>query len=159
MGVCLRVFPVTQVSSEMSRAETIESVGETGGMRNSTFSQHTCCMELPRPFQTWPGLLTTTTITTGSGAGSDPMHLHHNRHNLHSLQAVYLSYPLSYLQQEDQDEHQTNQQLPTLAPSPRAPLLPLCNRMDERGEGFSEERCGKMVLFSSNQIKSGLPGL
>uniref|UniRef100_A0A3B4YAB0 Uncharacterized LOC111665669 n=1 Tax=Seriola lalandi dorsalis TaxID=1841481 RepID=A0A3B4YAB0_SERLL len=51
----------------MARAETIESVRETGGGGNGPLPpQNTCRMELPRPFHTWPGLLTTTTMTTGS---------------------------------------------------------------------------------------------
>ncbi|XP_018521100.1 bcl-2-binding component 3 isoform X2 [Lates calcarifer] len=114
----------------MARAETIESVGETGGGGNGPLPGHnTCRMELPRPFHSWPGLLTTTTITTGSGAGTGAIHLHHNHHHhLHPLQSLYLSYPLP-------DETQTHQQLPALPPSPAPPPSPLCNQREVRGGG------------------------
>ncbi|XP_070762715.1 bcl-2-binding component 3 [Enoplosus armatus] len=108
----------------MARAETIESVGETGAGGNGPLPSHnTCRMELPRPIHTWPGLL----IATGSGTGTGAMHLHHNHHHLHPLQALYLSYPLPYPQSEGEDEPQTHQQLPALSPSPTSPPLPLCN--------------------------------
>ncbi|XP_071352840.1 bcl-2-binding component 3 [Trachinotus anak] len=113
----------------MARAETIESVRETGGGGNGPLPPHnTCRMELPRPFHTWPGLLTTTTITTGSGTGNGAIHLHPNHHHLHPLQPLYLPYQLP-------DESQTHQQLPALLPSPTAPPSPLCNRREERTGG------------------------
>ncbi|KAM9359085.1 bcl-2-binding component 3 [Symphorus nematophorus] len=95
-------------------------------------------MELPRHFHSWPGLLTTTTITTGSRTGTGAMHLHHNHHHhLHPLQAVYLSYPLPYPHPEGLDEPHTHQQLPALSPSATPPPSPLCSRREERGGGFS----------------------
>nr|XP_046245910.1 uncharacterized protein LOC124059704 [Scatophagus argus]XP_046245911.1 uncharacterized protein LOC124059704 [Scatophagus argus] len=126
----------------MARAETIESVGETGGGgRNGPLPRHNSCrMELPRPFQTWPGLLSTTTITTSSGTVTGPAHLHHNHLHLHPLQAVYLSYPLPYPHPEGQDEPQTHPQLPVLSPSPTPPPSPPCNRRDARGGSFSGEQ-------------------
>ncbi|XP_056230956.1 uncharacterized protein LOC130168256 isoform X2 [Seriola aureovittata] len=110
----------------MARAETIESVRETGGGGNGPLPpQNTCRMELPRPFHTWPGLLTTTTMTTGSGA----IHLHPNHHHhVHPLQPLYLPYPLP-------DETQTHQQSPALLPSPTPPPSPLCRWREERGGG------------------------
>ncbi|XP_059188041.1 bcl-2-binding component 3 [Centropristis striata] len=121
----------------MARAETIESVAETGGRgENGPLPRHnTCRMELPRPFYNWPGLLTTTTISTGSGTGSAAIHLHHSHHHLHPLQAFYLSYPLPCPQLEGQDEPQTHQRLPALSPSPTPPCSPLCHRREERGSG------------------------
>ena len=133
----------------MARAETIESVGETGGGGgNSPLPRHsTCSMELPRPFYNWPGLLTTTTITTaGSGTGTGAIH------HLHPLQSLYLSCPLPYPHPEGQDEPQTHQQLPALSPSPTPPRSPLCNRREERGRGavapsaFSGEQSGKRIV-------------
>lgn len=113
----------------MARAETIENVGEPGGGGTS------CRMELPRPFQTWPGLLTTT--TGGSGAVQP--------HHLHPLQAIYLPYPLPYPHQEGQEEPQTQQQFPALSPSPAPPSSssPPCNRKEESGcapSAFSGEQ-------------------
>ncbi|XP_038549512.1 bcl-2-binding component 3 [Micropterus salmoides] len=108
----------------MARAETIESVGEPGGGGN------TCRMGLPRPIEAWPGLLTTTTITTSSRTGIGA--IHHNHHNLHPLQAHYVSYSPPYPHPEGQDEPQTHQQLSALSPSPAPPPSPLCNR---RGRG------------------------
>ncbi|XP_022594287.1 uncharacterized protein LOC111216916 [Seriola dumerili] len=108
----------------MARAETIESVRETGGGGNGPLPpQNTCRMELPRPFHTWPSLLTTTTMTTGSGA----IHPHHH-HHVHPLQPLYLPYPLP-------DETQTHQQSPALLPSPMPPPSPLCRWREERGGG------------------------
>lgn len=133
----------------MARAETIESVGETGGGGNGPLSHHnTCHMELP--FHNWHGLLTTTTITTGSG--TDPMHLHHNHHHLRPFQAVYLSYPLPYLHPEDQEEPQTHQHLATLSasPSPTPPPSPRCNPLEDRGAGFSGEHSGRIMVFVCN---------
>lgn len=115
----------------MARAETIESVGETGGANGPLPRHNTCRMELPRPFHTWPSLVTATTVNTGSGTGAGAMHLHHSHHHLHPLQAVCLSYTLPYPHPEGQNEPSTHQQLP---PSP------LCNRRDERGGGFSGEQ-------------------
>ncbi|XP_074521283.1 uncharacterized protein LOC141786575 [Halichoeres trimaculatus] len=108
----------------MARAETIENVGETGGGGNS------CRMELPRPFQSWPGLLTTTTTSVSSG-GSGALQPHH----LHPLQALYLPYPLPYPHPEGQGEPQTHQQFPALSPSPTPPPSPSppCNRKEETG--------------------------
>lgn len=111
----------------MARAETIESVGETGGGGNRPLPRHsTCHMGLPGSFNTWPGLLTTTTITTGSGTGA--VQLHHNQHHLHPLQAFYLSYPLPYPHPQGQDEPQTHQHLSALSPSSTPPPSPPCNR-------------------------------
>ncbi|XP_029302881.1 bcl-2-binding component 3 [Cottoperca gobio] len=115
----------------MARAETIESAGETGeGGIGPLPRYNTCRMELPRPFYNWPGLLTTTTITTGSVTGTGAIHLHHNHHHLHPLEALYLSYPLPYPEPAGQDEPQTHQQLPALSPSPTSPL-PTCNEREE----------------------------
>ncbi|XP_054456384.1 uncharacterized protein LOC129092447 [Anoplopoma fimbria] len=110
----------------MARAETIESVGETGGRGgNDPLPRHnTCGMELPRPFYNCPGLLTTT-----SGVAH---HSHRNHHHLHPVQALYLSYPLPYPHPEDQDETRTHRRSPALSPSPTPPRSPLCNR---RGGG------------------------
>ncbi|KAM6987415.1 uncharacterized protein LKV04_010242 [Tautogolabrus adspersus] len=127
----------------MARAETIESVGEPGGGGNSPLPGHnTCRMEVPRPFHTWPGLLTTATITTSS-TGMGAMHPHH----LRPLQAFYFSYPLPYPHPEGQDEPQTHQQFPALSPSPTPPPSPPCNHREERGGGhassaFSGEQSG-----------------
>ncbi|XP_068173621.1 bcl-2-binding component 3 isoform X2 [Antennarius striatus] len=122
----------------MARAENI---GETGAGGNGPLPGHnTCRMELPHSFHTWPGLLTTTSITTGSGTGTSPRHLHHNPQHLHPLQALYLSYPLPYPHPEGQDEPQTHQQLPASAPSAAPPPSPsLCNHREEWGEDFSGE--------------------
>ncbi|XP_020499176.2 bcl-2-binding component 3 [Labrus bergylta] len=132
----------------MARAETIESVGETGGGGNSPLPGHsTCRMELPQPFHTWPGLLTTATITTtgsaGVGAGMLP-------HHLRPLQALYFSYPLPYPHPEGQDEPQTHQQFPALSPSPSPtpPPSPPCNHREERGGG------GAPCAFSGEQSDS-----
>ncbi|XP_034461028.1 uncharacterized protein LOC117773319 isoform X2 [Hippoglossus hippoglossus] len=112
-------------NSEMARAETIESVGETGGGGNSPLPHHNICrMELPRPLHTWPGLLTANTITTGSGTGPGAIHLHH--HHLHPLHPLHLPYPLP---------DQTHQQLPALSPSSAPPPLQLCHRREERDGG------------------------
>ncbi|XP_019959534.2 bcl-2-binding component 3 [Paralichthys olivaceus] len=108
----------------MARAETIESVGETGGGGNSPLPRHNICrMELSRSLHTLPGLLTTNTITARSGPGIGAIHLNH--HHLHSLQPLNLPYPLP-------DQPQMHQQLPALSPSSAPPLLPLCNQRDER---------------------------
>lgn len=121
----------------MARAETIESVGETGGRGGNDLlpGHNTCRMELPRPFYNWPGLLTTATITTGSGTASGGLHHHRNHHHLHSLQTLYLSYPLPHPHPEGQDETQTHQQLPAVSPSPTPPPSPPCNRREDRGGG------------------------
>lgn len=134
----------------MARAETIESIGETGGSGgNGPLPRHnTCSMELPRPFYNWPGLLTTTTITTSSGTSSGAVHLHHH-HHLHPLQALYVSYPLSYPHPEGQEEPQTHQQLPTLSSSPTPPCSPLCNRRGERVGGAVAQSA-----FSGEQSES-----
>lgn len=117
----------------MARAETIESVAETGGSGNITLPRHnTCGMELPRPFHTWPGLLTTTTITT-SDAGAGDVHPEH----LHPLQTLYLSYPLPYPHSEGQDEPPTHQQFPASLLSPTPPPSPPCNQREERGGGHA----------------------
>uniref|UniRef100_UPI0037E99257 bcl-2-binding component 3 n=1 Tax=Semicossyphus pulcher TaxID=241346 RepID=UPI0037E99257 len=114
----------------MARAETIESVGETGGGGNGPLPRHNSCrMELPRPFHNWPSLLTTTTITTsGSGSGTGAMH----PHPLQPLQALYLSYPLPYPHPEGQDEPPTHQQFHALSPSQTPPPSLHCNRREER---------------------------
>ncbi|KAK5869167.1 hypothetical protein PBY51_010119 [Eleginops maclovinus] len=118
----------------MARAETIESAGETEGEGGDGPRHSTCRMELPRPFYNWPGLLTTTTITTGSVTGTGALDLHQNHHHLQPLQALYMSYPVPYPNPEVQDEPQTHQQLPALSPSPTPPS-PLCHRREERGRG------------------------
>ncbi|XP_034557821.1 bcl-2-binding component 3 [Notolabrus celidotus] len=116
----------------MARAETIESVGETGGGGNDSLPRHNYCrMELPRPFQTWPGLLTTTTAVSSRGSGA--MQPHH----LHPLQSLYMSYPLPYLHPEGQDEPQTHRQFPALSPSPTPPPSPPRNRKEETGRAPS----------------------
>lgn len=126
----------------MARAETIESVGETGIGRNGLFSQHnTCCLELARPLQTWPGLLSTATITISSGTGTSPMHLHHHGHSLQPLQAVCVSYPSFYHHPEDQDQPSSHQQLPTLSSAPHP--FPLHNQGEGTDEGFPGEQSGK----------------
>lgn len=125
----------------MARAVT-QSVGETRIGRNGLLSQHnSCCLELSRPLQTWPGLLSTATITISSGTGTSPMHLHHNGHSLQPLQAVCVSYPSFYLHPEDQDQPSSHQQLPTLSFAPH--LLPLHNLGEETDESFPGEQSGK----------------
>lgn len=138
---------VIKASTEMARAETIETLGETGGRGNGPLSHHsTCCMELPRPFHSWHGL--PTTITTGSATSTGPMHPCHNHsHNLQPLQALYVSYTQPYSPPESQDEPQTHQQLPTLSPSLSLPLSPLCNQREEVDAGFSGEQSGKIMFF------------
>ncbi|XP_040901438.1 uncharacterized protein LOC121186725 [Toxotes jaculatrix] len=105
----------------MARAETAESVGETGGGGNGPLPRHnTCRMELPHA---WPGLLTTTTITSGTGIGAIQFHRNHH-HHLHPFRPLYLSHSLP-------DDTQTHQRLPAM-PSPAPPPTPLCSW---RGEG------------------------
>ncbi|XP_068442043.1 bcl-2-binding component 3 isoform X2 [Clinocottus analis] len=113
----------------MARAETIESVGETGGRggNDPLPSHHTCRMELPRPFYSGPGLHTTTAFT--SGTTTVHHHRHHHNH-LHPLQALY---PLTYPHHEDQDETLNHQRPPVFSPSP--PRSPLCNRSEGSGGG------------------------
>lgn len=124
----------------MARAETIESVEETGGGGgNGPLPRHTCRMELPRPFPTWPGLLTTTTVAAGPGPGAGVMHRHHNHGHLHPLQAVCLSYSLPYARSEGQDQPRSHQQSPALPPSLTPPPSPLCNQREGRSRGFSGE--------------------
>lgn len=133
----------------MARAETIESVGETGRGGNSPLPHHNTC----RMVHTWPSLITTTAITTGSGTGTGAIHLHHNQHHLHPLQGPYVLYPLSFPHLEGQDESQTHQQLPTLSPSPTPPPSAVCNRREERSEGavapsaLSGEQPGKIMYL------------
>ncbi|XP_022053764.1 bcl-2-binding component 3 [Acanthochromis polyacanthus] len=106
----------------MARAETMETVGETGGAANGPLPGHnTCRMELPHSLHACVGA----------------MHLHHNHHPLHTLQALYVSYPLPYPDPQGQDQPQTHQQLPPLSPSatPPPPSSPLCSRRDERSRG------------------------
>lgn len=133
----------------MARAETIESVGETGIGTHGLFSQHnTCCMELTRPLQSWPGLLSTATITISSGNASTPVHRHHNDHSLQPLQAICVSYPSSYPHPEGQAQPQPHQQLPTLSSAPHP--LPLQNQGGEFDEGFPGQQSGKILIFSYN---------
>lgn len=109
----------------MARAETIESVGETGIGINGLFSQHsTCCMELTGPLHTWPGLLSTTAIIISSGTGTSPMDLHHIT---------------SFLHAEGQDQPQFHHQVPTLSSLP----LPHHNQQEEFDEGFPGEQSGR----------------
>ncbi|KAF7657090.1 hypothetical protein LDENG_00032180 [Lucifuga dentata] len=119
-------------ATEMARAETIENVGEAGGGGNGPLPHHnTCCVELPRPiYHTWPGLLSTTAITTSTRTGT--IHIHHP---LHPLPALYLPCPLPYLHPEDLEDSQTHQQVPAFSPSPTPPPSPPCNRREERGGG------------------------
>lgn len=140
---------VTQASVEMARVETIESVGETGIGRNGLFSQHnTCFMELTRPLQTWPGLLSTATITMNSGTGTSPLHLNHNDHSLQPLQAVCVSYPSSSLAPEGQDQPPSPQHLPNLSSAPHP--LPDQSQGEESGEDFPRAHSGKIMIFSYN---------
>ncbi|KAL3057905.1 hypothetical protein OYC64_008204 [Pagothenia borchgrevinki] len=128
----------------MARAETMESAGETGGEPgDGPLPRHSSCrMELPRPFYDWPGMLTTTTITTGSVTGPGALHLHQNHHHLHPLQALYMSYPVPYPHPEGQDQPQTHQQLPwsSSSSSSSTPPSPLCHRREERASVFSGEQ-------------------
>ncbi|XP_039987585.1 bcl-2-binding component 3 [Xiphias gladius] len=115
----------------MARAETIESVAETGGgngPQHQISCHNTCCMELPRPFHTWPGLLTTTTITAGSRTGTGAIRLHRNHHHPHSLQPLLVSYP-------PPDETRSHQQSQALSRSPAPPPSLLRNRREGRGGG------------------------
>lgn len=136
----------------MARAETVENVGETGGGGNS------CRMELPRPFQTWPGLLATTTSVSSGGSGAI------QPHHLHPMQALYLPYPLPYPHPEGLEEPQTHQQLPALPPSPTPPPSPPCNRKEETGcapSAFSGEQSdlGREVSVDSSRRLEPLPDL
>ncbi|XP_011607015.1 bcl-2-binding component 3 [Takifugu rubripes] len=125
----------------MARAETIESVGETGIGTHGLFSQHnTCCMELTRPLQSWPGLLSTATITISPGNASTPVHRHHNDHSLQPLQAISGSYHSSYLHPEGQAQPQPHHQLPTLSSATHP--LPLQNQGGEFDEGFPGQQSG-----------------
>ncbi|XP_034384578.1 uncharacterized protein LOC117728026 [Cyclopterus lumpus] len=134
----------------MARAETIESVGETGGRGGNEPlpHHHTCRMELPRPFYSCPGLLTTTPFSSGTA----PVHSCQHHHHLHPLQALY---PLPYPQQEDQDETRNHQRSPAFSPSP--PRSPLCNRREGRGVGaaapsaFTGEQSDERRDVSSRQ--------
>lgn len=141
-GLSLNVFYACcfQASTEMARAATIESVGETAGAGNGPLSHHNICrMELNGPsFHNWPGLL----ITTGSG----PAHFHYNHHHLHPLQAVYLSCPLPCSHPEGQDELQTHQQGPAVSPSPTPP--PPCNQREEVDAGFSGQQPGNIFCMT-----------
>ncbi|XP_067363651.1 bcl-2-binding component 3 isoform X2 [Channa argus] len=113
----------------MARAETIESVRETGVGGNGPAPSPQL---LPHPH--------------AHLAQSPPHYCHHhwlwdwyrsgtgNRHHLQPLQALYLSYPLPYPHPEGQDEPQTHQQLPASLQSPPPPL-PLGNRREVRGSG------------------------
>lgn len=137
----------------MARAETIESVGETGIGTHGLFSQQccslsTCCMELTRPLQSWPGLLSTATITISSGNASTPVRRHHNDHSLQPLQAICVSYPSSYLHPEGQAQPQPHQPLPTLSSAPHP--LPLQNPGEEFDEGSPGQQSGKILIFSYN---------
>ncbi|KAM3615931.1 uncharacterized protein V6R79_009866 [Siganus canaliculatus] len=115
----------------MARAETIESVEETGGRGNGLLPHHsTCRMEVPGLFHTWPSVLattTTTTTTSGSGAATGGMHLRHNHHDLQP--AAYLSYGLFQPRAESQEEPQTPS---AAAPSAAAPSSPRCSPRAER---------------------------
>ncbi|XP_072248167.1 bcl-2-binding component 3 [Leuresthes tenuis] len=117
----------------MARAETIETVAESGGGGgNGPLPRHNaCCMVLPRPLHAWPNLLTTTPSNTSTRAGVGATHPHHNLDPFHAL---YLSYPLPYALTEGQDETQTHP-----SPSPTAPLSPLCNRREESGDSSEEQ--------------------
>lgn len=131
----------------MARAETIESVGDAGIGTHGLFSQHnTCCMELTRPLQSWPGLLSTATITISSGSASTPAHRHHTDHGLQPLQAICVSYPSSYLHPEGPAQPQPHYQLPTLSSAPHP--LPLQNQGEEFDEGFPGQQPGKILIFS-----------
>lgn len=132
----------------MARAETVESVGETGIGTHGLFPPHnTYCMELTRPLQSWPGLLSTATITISSGNATTPMHLHHNDHSLQPLQAVCVLHPSSYLHPEGQAQPQSHQQLPTLSSAAHHPW-PLQIQGEEFEEGFPGEQSGKILIFA-----------
>ncbi|TNN76750.1 hypothetical protein EYF80_012999 [Liparis tanakae] len=115
----------------MARAETIESVGETGGRGGNEPlpHHHTCRMELPRPFYSCPGLLTPTAFSSGTATVHS-----RQQHHLH-LQPLQALYSLPYPQQEDQDETRNHQRSPAFSPSP--PRSPLCNRREGRGSGMA----------------------
>ncbi|XP_071369167.1 bcl-2-binding component 3 [Centroberyx affinis] len=112
----------------MARAETMESVAEAGGGGgggNGPLPRHNSCrMELPRPFHAWPGLLTSTAVTTAP-AGAVHSH-HHHHHLLHPLQALYLPCPLPYLRPEEPEETQTRRSSssPASPPSSTGPGAP-----------------------------------
>ncbi|XP_030599428.1 bcl-2-binding component 3 [Archocentrus centrarchus] len=117
-----------QAPTEMARAQTVQSAGETPAGGNSSLPCHnTCRVELPCPLHTWPGMLTSTTTSTStstslssSGTGTGAIHIHHHHHHHHHLQpvqALYLSYPLPYSHPEDQGEPRNHQQLPAASPS------------------------------------------
>lgn len=126
----------------MARAETIESVGETGRGGNSPLPHHNTCV-MPH---TLPSLITANAVSR-NGTGS--IRLHPNHHQVHPLQGPYL-YPLSYPDSVGQDESQTHQQLHTLSASPTPPTSLVCNRSEERSGGavapsaFSGEQPGKI---------------
>lgn len=128
----------------MARAETIEHVGETGGGGNSPLPRHgNCHMELPGPFNTWPGLLTTTTATTtvtpGSGTGTGAIRqLHRNQPHLRPLQPFCLPSPVPSPHSEGQDGPRTHQRLSPSSPSSTPPPLPPCNQREERSRGTAQ---------------------
>ncbi|KAL6115695.1 uncharacterized protein ACO6RY_00485 [Pungitius sinensis] len=98
----------------MARAETIESVGETGGRggNDPLPRHHTCSMELPRPFYNCPGLLTTTsTFSSGTGAGGVL------QQHPQPLPAFYMLRPLPFPRPDDQDETRTPQRSPASSSS------------------------------------------
>ncbi|XP_040042833.2 bcl-2-binding component 3 isoform X2 [Gasterosteus aculeatus] len=131
----------------MARAETIESVGETGGRggNDPLPHHHTCSMELPRPFYHCPGLLTTTsTFSSGTGAGGA---LHQQPQ---PLQAFYMSRPLPYPHPDDQDETRTPQRSPASSSSATAPHSSLCNP----GEGSGGGGVGAPSAFTGERSAS-----
>lgn len=129
----------------MARAETIESVEETGGGGggggNGPLPRHTCRMELPRPFPTWPGLLTTTTGGAGVPTGG-LVHRHHGQ--LHPLQAVCLSYSLPYARSDGRDDTQSHRRSAATPPALTPPPSPLCDPSEGQSRGrrgeHSDER-------------------
>ncbi|XP_063350303.1 uncharacterized protein LOC134641716 [Pelmatolapia mariae] len=116
-----------QATTDMARAQTIQSAGETPAGGNSSLPCHnTCRVELPCPLHTWPGMLNSTTTTpSSSGTSTGAIHIHHYHHHHHHLQpmqALYVSYPLSYSHPDDNDDPRVHQQLPAASPPNRRDL-------------------------------------
>uniref|UniRef100_A0A1A7XVJ7 BCL2 binding component 3 n=1 Tax=Iconisemion striatum TaxID=60296 RepID=A0A1A7XVJ7_9TELE len=112
----------------MARAETIETVRENEAGGNCPLPCHnTCCMEVPRPLNTWPNMLMAAARTSRSGIGLSAAHLCHNQHHLEPFQALNRLYPLSYLHPEDQQ----------LSPAP-APAPP-SNQRNESSQADSSD--------------------
>lgn len=144
---CIDLF---QPSTEMARAVTMESIGETAGAGSGPLPCHnTCRMELSPPCRGWSGVPTGPAITAAT-AGSPctgPAHLRHSHHRLPPLQAVYRPYPLPCLQPEGRGEQQSHQQGPVVAPAPTPLSSPPCSRRDEaQGGSISGQLSGKNII-------------